>query len=269
MVRFVRGFTLVEVVTLFLVSAIPAALAAPARIDRSRARRRSRGAGAAVRQRGASLTELMIALAVGAILLAGTLELFGGHRQDERDLARAARLDGELRAAMDTIARDLRRASYWGDAASGARRPNGPQRPANPFLAVDTGTPGEVTYRYDVDSDGVLGAGETFRIRHDAGHGTIELLRLDRDGSVSGRTPITDGRVTVVSALGFTRAESGFATTCPNPDAGVAAPTPPVIRAREVTVTLTGRLRADPAAARTLTESVRLRNDAIEGSCPS
>ena len=58
-------------------------------------------------------------------------------------------------------------------------------------------------------------------------------------------------------------------TTCLNPGPGAVAPTPPVIHIRQVTVTLTGQLRADPTVTRTLTESVRLRNDWVEGSCPT
>jgi type IV pilus assembly protein PilW len=216
-----------------------------------------------------SLTELMIGLTVGLIVLAGTLSLFSGHLRGNNDLMRTTRLNNELRGAMDMIVRDLRRASYWGDSVSGVWYPNIPQLLDNPFLAVDAATAGEITYRYDIDSNGVVGANETFRIRHNAGDGTIEMLQLDPDGAVTGTVPITDEELTSISALTFTPVDRTATTTCLNPGPGAVAPTPPVIHIRQVTVTLTGQLRADPTVTRTLTESVRLRNDWVEGSCPT
>jgi hypothetical protein len=58
-------------------------------------------------------------------------------------------------------------------------------------------------------------------------------------------------------------------TTCLNAGAGPVAPTPPLIHVRQITITLTARLRAEPAVTRTMTEAVRLRNDWVEGSCPT
>jgi len=231
--------------------------------------RSSRIVGGVRRQRGISVTELMIGLTVGLIVLAGTLGLFTGHLRSNNDLMRTTRLNNELRGAMDMIVRDLRRASYWGDSVSGVWYPNIPLLLDNPFLAVDTATAGEVTYRYDIDSNGVVGANETFRIRHNAGDGTIEMLQLAADGAVTGTVPITDGELTNISALTFAPVDRTATTTCLNAGAGPVAPTPPVLHIRQLTVTLTGELRADPTVTRTLTESVRLRNDWVEGSCPS
>lgn len=233
---------------------------------------RSRGdprARAVARQRGVSLTELMIGLTIGLIALTGTLGLFGSHLRSNNELMRTTRLNNELRGAMDMIVRDLRRASYWGDAVSGVWYPNTPALLDNPFLAVDTATAGEITYRYDVDANGVVGANETFRIRHNAGDGTIEMQQLNAGGGVTGTTPITDEGLTNITALTFAPVNRTATTTCLNPGAGPVAPTPPLLHIRQITVTLTGQLRADPTVTRTLTESVRLRNDWVEGSCPT
>lgn len=223
----------------------------------------------AARQRGVSLTELMIGLTIGLIALTGTLGLFSNHLRSNNELMRTTRLNNELRGAMDMIVRDLRRASYWGDAVSGVWYPNIPALLDNPFLALDTATAGEITYRYDVDSNGVVGANESFRIRLNAGEGTVEMQQLNAGGGVTGTTPITDEDLTNITALAFTPVNRTATTTCLNPGAGPVAPTPPVLHIRQITVTLTGQLRADPTVTRTLTESVRLRNDWVEGSCPT
>lgn len=221
------------------------------------------------RQSGISVTELMIGLAVGLIVLAGTLGLFSGHLRSNNDLMRVTRLNNELRGTMDMIVRDIRRASYWGDSVSGVWYPNIPVLLNNPFLELDTATAGQITYRYDVDSNGALGANETFRIRLNDADGTVEMQQLDAGGAATSTVPITDGELTNISELTFTPVERTATTTCLNAGPGPTAPTPPVLHIRQVTVTITGQLRADPNVTRTLTESVRLRNDWVEGSCPT
>ena len=245
----------------------------PAQPSRLRAQRRSarrRGVSrVAQHQRGISITELMIGLTVGLIVLAGVLGLFSGHLRGNNDLIRITRLNNELRGAMDLIVRDLRRASYWGDSLSGVWYPSIPVLLSNPFFAVDTATVGAITYRYDVDSNGVVGANETFRIQRNGTDGTIEMQQLDAGGGLTGTTPITDADLTDITVLTFTPVDRTATTTCLLPGAGAVAPTPPLLHVRQITVTLTGRLRNDATVTRTLTESVRLRNDWVEGSCPA
>lgn len=227
-------------------------------------------AGAARRrhQRGVTLTELMIGMTVGLIVTAGTLGLFAGQMRSNRDLLTSARLNTEVRATMDTVVRDLRRASYWGSSATGTWFPKNTVVAGNPFTEVSI-LDGQVTYRYDEDGDGVLEDGEVFRIAHDADAGTVELQTLDAAGSVSSTVAITDPDVTEVTALTFALDDRTGTTTCLNAGAGPVAPTPPVIHVRRIDVTLTARLRAEPAVTRTMRESVRLRNDWVEGSCPT
>ncbi len=212
----------------------------------------------------------MIGITVGLIVMAGVLGLFSGHLRGNNDLIRTTRLNSELRGAMDLIVRDLRRASYWGDSVAGVWYPNIPMLLSNPFFAVDTATAGQITYRYDIDSNGVVGPNETFRIQRNDADGTIEMQQLDESGVAAvPAIPITDPELTEITALSFTPVDRTATTTCLLPGAGAVAPTPPLLHIRQVTVTLTGRLRSDATVTRTLTESVRLRNDRVEGSCPS
>jgi type IV pilus assembly protein PilW len=220
------------------------------------------------RQRGVTLTELMIGITVGLIVTAGTLGLFAGQMRSNRDLLTSARLNTEVRASMDTMVRDLRRASYWGASQNSTWFPTNLTLQSNPFSEVDAGD-GEITYRYDANNDGELDDGEVFRLERNADDGTVELHTLSEAGAVTNTVAITDPDVTEVTELDFAVRDRTGTTTCLNAGAGPVAPTPPLIHVRQVTVTITARLRAEPAVTRTMTETVRLRNDWVDGSCPT
>ena len=93
---------------------------------------------------GVSLVELMIGVAIGLILISGTIAIFGATVNSQSSALKAIRLEQELRAVMDLISRDLRRAGYWGMAGFAAR-PLGDLKPnavsGNITLTSSTGTP--------------------------------------------------------------------------------------------------------------------------------
>ena len=66
--------------------------------------------------RGFTLLEVAIGLAVGVVVLAGVLKAFQAFNSSNIDSLRSARLDHELRAMMQVISNDVRRAGYWADA---------------------------------------------------------------------------------------------------------------------------------------------------------
>jgi type IV pilus assembly protein PilW len=85
------------------------------------------------RQRGMNLVELMVALAIGTFLLAGTISVFGKTRDLYRTNDSAARLQETARYAMGTLEADLRMANYWGLMSRADFIENGPSLdPANP-----------------------------------------------------------------------------------------------------------------------------------------
>ena len=77
-------------------------------------------------QRGMSLIELMVALAIGTFLLAGTITVFGKTRDLYRTNDAAARLQETARYAMGTLEADLRMANYWGLMSRADMIQNGP-----------------------------------------------------------------------------------------------------------------------------------------------
>jgi len=65
-------------------------------------------------QRGLSLIELMIAIAIGSFLTLGLTELFSNSRQTYRVQENLSRLQENARFAMQIISRDIRMADYAG-----------------------------------------------------------------------------------------------------------------------------------------------------------
>lgn len=65
-------------------------------------------------QRGVTLIELMVALVVGLILLAGLIQVYLSTKQSYNAQEQLARMQENGRFAMELITRDLRRAGFWG-----------------------------------------------------------------------------------------------------------------------------------------------------------
>lgn len=64
--------------------------------------------------RGFSLVELMVALVITLILMAGIGQIFLGSKKSYRLQDSLSRMQESGRYAMDTLTQDLRRAGYWG-----------------------------------------------------------------------------------------------------------------------------------------------------------
>jgi len=79
-------------------------------------RRHPEGARAALprRARGFTLVELLVALAIGLFLLAGTLLVFSETRKQYRTIEEVARLQENARYALATLEVDARMANFWG-----------------------------------------------------------------------------------------------------------------------------------------------------------
>ena len=69
------------------------------------------------RQRGVTLIEIMIALAVGLILTGGIILVFSSTRQSNRVHEAISRMQETGRMALEIISRDVRMADFWGCSA--------------------------------------------------------------------------------------------------------------------------------------------------------
>lgn len=222
---------------------------------------------AANAQRGLTLIDTLIGLALGLFVISNGLLLLASHLNDHRMLVLEARLTQDLRTAAAAIARDLRRAGYWGDATA-AFQADADGRD-NPYQAVTIAaaiTDGlRLQYSRDAAENGAVDANEAFGFR--LRNGSIDTLL---GGSWQTLTDPATVRVTALRLTPTTREVTATALCdkpCP-PAAPGSAVCPPQVQVRQVQVELSGESPADPAIRRTLQASARIRNDALVGACP-
>lgn len=214
--------------------------------------------------RGLSIVEMMVGLVIGLFIIGAALTLFARNVAGTRQMLAETRLNQDLRAAADLITRDLRRAGFWGNAIQGTIAIGTSSVTApNPYSGVATST-SEIGYRFSTDNteNNVLDNAEQFGVRLNSG-----ALQLQ---TASGTwTDITDSRAMTVTALSITPTATTLglgqfcAKTCAVGSAGC-----PTMTVNSFVVTVTGQSASDSALRRSLRSTVRVRNDALSGSCP-
>lgn len=217
--------------------------------------------------RGVSIVELLVATAIGLVVVAAAGGIVLTQHAAARRLQADARLMHDLRTAADLVARDLRRAGHWSAAAASAVRRGDTAAAANPHAAIaPTGTAASaVALSFSTtgdDADGVVDDRDRFGFRLRSGAIEMQL------GARNWQT-LTDAGTLVVTAFAVEPRldEISLAAFCEQPCPAASATCPPRQRVRSFVITLAARSATDPAVSRTLQSSVRTRNDAVVGSC--
>ncbi|GAB3728188.1 hypothetical protein GCM10028862_05440 [Luteimonas pelagia] len=179
---------------------------------------------------GVTLVEMMVALAVGLIVVGAVLALLLSIMRSNQQTIQATRLTQELRATAELINNDLRRARGVDDPLSVAKLAAG-----NPFKDITVGA-SCVQYAYDG------GVGGDFRsVRLAGGKVVIAANAAVANCGTAGVALTSDG--VVIESLVFS-----------------APGAPPADRVRQIDMTITGRLaNPDPGVAairRTITQSI-------------
>jgi prepilin peptidase dependent protein B len=191
---------------------------------------------------------MLISMVIGLIVLSAVLSLFVSMLISDSENIKAAQLSQELRGAMSLIARDLRRAGANQNAATDATAVT----PTNPFsiagttrLIISANEQGDanscITFSYDAND----GSNELFGYRLDSAEDTVEVRSGGAACNASGWTNLTDESLVNITALTFTD------TTVV--EAG--------INIRQISITLSGALAKDNTVTKTITETIKLRND--------
>jgi len=218
------------------------------------------------RQRGFTLVELMVGTAIGLFVVAGTVSLYATNVGASRRLLVEARLNQDLRASMDLVSRDLRRAGYWGNAITGTSITGAAAAaPANPYRGIDASVTDQVTYQFSRDQveDEVVAETERFGFRLQDG---VLQMQTQQDNW----EPMTDSDVVKVLEFSIetTETEMPLGSLCTTVCA-VGTPNCPTVTVRRFAVRLRGESATDASIQRTLQTSVRPRNDQLEGQCPA
>lgn len=225
---------------------------------------------------GMSIIELLIGVAIGLFLLAGASTMFVSNVTNSRRLLLEARINQDLRAAMDLISRDLRRGGYWGNSLAGtlATGSTSVTQP-NPYAAVTATGTTQIDYAYtrdEVENNIVNTASgtvkEEFGFRLHTGTQTIQM-KIGGDWQT-----LTNNNILNIPSDGFTITptettldlRAACAKTCTD---SLSTPTCPRVQVRTYNIVLKGVSKTDAAVSRTLQSQVRVRNDALLGSCPA
>jgi prepilin peptidase dependent protein B len=229
----------------------------------------SRTAQAARRQRGITLVELLVAAAVGLLIVAGAISLFASHLGHTRRLLVEARVNQDLRVAADLIARDLRRAAYWGHAIQGTSLPGAAATPTrNPYGAItpDAAAP-SIGYALSRDAieNGTLDNNEQFGFRLNRNEQTIQM----QTAAGTWQTVTDPSVMTIPSdglAISVTETPVDVRSACARACTAAGCPT---LLVRHYTLTLKARAASDGNVVRRLETRVRVRNDRLAGQCPA
>jgi type IV pilus assembly protein PilW len=216
-------------------------------------------------QRGLSLIESMVGLAIGLFIVAVAITLLSSHLHEQRALMLDSRLVQDLRATADLITRDLRRAGYWGDAAAGVWRSGASGVAANPYggVAPAAAASDAVSFRFSRDrsENQLVDLNEQFGFR--LRRGVIEMLIGGSWQAVTDSTTLVVSEFRVEPVVQETLLERLCLIPCPS----ASSTCPPKQQVRSLAVALSGHPPDDAHRLRSVHASVRLRNDAIVGAC--
>ncbi len=216
---------------------------------------RRMGFGSMRRQRGVSLVETMVGVALGLFIVAGASMLATTQLSENRRLILETQVQQDLRATTDIITREIRRNGYNNTAHFLQWSPDDPARQPSPNLRrLTLGQSGDVvSYRYDRPGQALVEFGfrlEDGVIRHRLGATTQDL---------------TDRNTLLVTAFDVQReVVETKQLACPKLCADGTQDCWPTYAVVDLEVSITGRAVSDASVTRTINSRVRLRNDALQ-----
>ncbi len=216
-------------------------------------------------QRGFTLVELLVGLALALVVVAAGTLLLARQVHEQRALVIEARLMQDLRSTADLVARDLRRAGHWGDAGAGVWTTAAPLR-ANPYAAQAPASAASdaASYAYSRDTaeNDALDGNEQFGLR-------LRNRAIELQLGAGNWQALTDATLIEITALEITPAveEIDLGALCSKECAVGDAACPPRQLVRSLSVQISARAVGDATVTRSLASRVRLRNDAIVGAC--
>ena len=232
------------------------------------------------RQKGASLVELMVGLAIGLIIVGAAGTVYVNAVRSGSDTLRSAKLNIELRGAMDMMVAEIRRAGYSNSASLSN----------NPFTqtTTDLSRPSAdcILFSYDADGNGITDSSDFFGFKR-----VDSAISMRFGGNPTPTTSagcsvgtdswekITDTNSVIVDTLTF-----AITYQCINAQTGLNSAVQPclagnsvftaattgvtsrsdLVEIRDVTISLVGHHKDDTLTTMRLDQSVRVRNDRIQ-----
>lgn len=209
---------------------------------------------------GFTFTELMVALTLNALLLAGLASVFLANLNHYNKSLNINRLNHQLQSALDIMTNDIRRAGYW----TNAHTDIGAHTNSNPYMVTGTDIAINIAnncilFTYDHDGDGSLAGVSSavdderygFRLVSQTLQARPPGAAFDCTAASTAWENMTDPHFVQITNLSFTLNTSTITT----------GPGTKGIRIRNVDISITGQLTSDTSITKTLTQQVRIRND--------
>lgn len=243
--------------------------------------------------KGYTLVELLVALAIGVVIMFGVTTTFVGSLKTSTASIHQAQFGQEMRATMNLITKDIKRAGYSKTATNDV----GYNTFTNDFLKTVTGevlrlwsgvtgtteipltssTLGTcVTYAYDIDEDGAIDTTERLGFKFNATSGTVQK----RTAAASNALDCTQGTWATLTSSDLVVEELSFkwidftnltdvpsSTPATSPSGCVGTPTSgdnTKIAVRVVRVTFTATSAKDSTLTRTFVDDVKMRNNGYD-----
>lgn len=234
-------------------------------------------------KRGFTLIEILVALLLGIIIVGATLAVYVSTIKGSSDTAKSARLNHDLETAMQFMINDIRRAGYWGDAVTGSNAANNPFTQGGANIAIGGTGNSCILYSYDGETtNGVADLNEYYGFKLE--DNTIKIRTLVTGTTAANLacnagtwTNILDSDNIEIMTLTFSAANSqclnnSTALSSDNPypstcaamaTAGHLTTGQTAIENRRIDITLIGRVKSDTSVEKTLTGTVKVRNNRI------
>lgn len=229
------------------------------------------------KQRGLSIVELMVGIALGLIIVAGAILMAINGISSNRAMLSETRLNQDLRAAIDLIARDLRRAGYWANAASGVYVAGGPSTlPQNNYRGMIPGSCNASPLPAASESISTTVSNICYYIEQGTPDNTVstnEMFGFSLSNGVisvfiGSKTPqsLTDSQTLYVDSLQIIphSVPISLASMCPTTPASA-----PTVTVRLFEIVIRGHAPSDAGVVRGMRTFTKVRNDAVSGSCDS
>lgn len=224
-------------------------------------------------QRGLSIIELMIGITISLFILAGATMVVSSQLADNRKLLLEVQMQQDMRAVLDLVARDLRRAAYWGKADENVWPAGTAPLVTNPYSSMST-TSTALSYTRSLDEtrsgtlqwrtaeNNVANSDEQGGFRFNGAQERIEtLIAADNWQSV------TDENVMKVTQFQVTMTSNPVPAPCGADCPLSASGTPLQLCVRSITLTITAKSAHDPRVVRSVQSTIRLRNDLVAEAC--
>lgn len=209
---------------------------------------------------GFTLTELLIALGINAVIFAALIGLFAANIEHYREVINISRFNQQLQSTMDLMTMDIRRAGYWANASNDLNTGTN----NNPFMVTGTDISTHLSgscilFSYDQNGNGALPTISTtydderygYRLNSSIIQARPAGATFDCTATASAWENVTDPKIVTITNLVFTLQEQSVSS-----GTGTSS-----IRIRSVDITLTGQSVIDTSVTKTLTQHIRIRND--------